>query len=62
MLIMELPPVGPIFDGSFIEGDHWENPVPGQEGVQIIMEYGTDDDEFDSETQVRLAVLNLAAA
>ena len=52
MLIIELPPVSAIFDGSFVQGDYWEEPIKGQDEVSLITEYGTDDDEFDPETQV----------
>ena len=52
LLILELPPVREIFDGSLVNGIFWEEPVEGQEDIQLITEYGTDDDEFDPESQV----------
>ncbi len=54
LLILELPPTKDIFDGSFVEGEYWEEPIKNQDGLQLITEYGTDDDEFDHESQASL--------
>ena len=52
ILVIELPPVREIFDGSFTNGSYWEEPIQGQKDICLITEYGTDDDEFDTESQV----------
>ena len=54
LLIIELPPTRDVFDGSFALGELWEEPVKGHDDMQLILEYGTDDDEFDPETQASL--------
>ena len=58
LLIIELPSVQNIFDGSVAAGDYWEEPLKGQDDVLVITEFGTDDDEFDPESQV--ATINSA--
>lgn len=58
LLVVELPPVRDIFDGSFVNGEYWESPIKGREGIELITEYGTDDDEFDAESQVHFDILD----
>lgn len=52
--MIELPSIQEIFDGSIADGTYWENALEGQENVMLITEYGTDDDEFDPESQVTI--------
>jgi len=52
LLVLEVDLPNNLFDGSFIEGATWEAPIIGAEGAQVIMEYGTEDDVFDPESQV----------
>ncbi len=54
LLIIELPPTRDVFNGSFTLGEYWEEPLQGHEDLQLITEYGTDDDEFDPESQASL--------
>lgn len=50
LLVMEVIHPEDVFDGAFVQGEMWEAPLV--DGQEVIMEYGTDDDLFDVETQV----------
>lgn len=50
ILVIELQHPADMFDGAFTRGDMWQAPLENEQ--EVIMEFGTDDDFFDVETQV----------
>jgi hypothetical protein len=54
LLVVEVDNIDDIFTGAFIEGSFWEAPILGlddKEDALVIMEYGTEDDSFNPESQ-----------
>lgn len=49
VLVIELLHPNDVFDGTFAQGDFWE---ADYEGGKVIVEFGTDDDQYDSRSQV----------
>lgn len=51
ILILELPHYEEVFNGQITEPMYWESSPDSQEGT-VIVEWGTEDDDFDAEAQV----------
>lgn len=51
ILIIELPHFDDIFNGQLVEPMYWEH-TSSDSNKTVIVEWGTEDDEFDAESQV----------
>lgn len=50
VLLLELPHFDDIFNSAIMEPQFWEMSMGGHHSV--VVEFGTEDDQFDAETQV----------
>ena len=59
LFVLELASPEDLFDGAFALGDAWDATAEG--GQKLVVEYGTEGDEFDSISQARLRVTSFIA-
>lgn len=52
LFVLELSSPDDLFDGAFALGDVWDAATP--DGQKLVVEYGTEGDDFDPISQVRL--------
>ena len=53
LFVVELPSPDDLFDGAFGLGDAWD--ATAGDGQKLVVEFGTEDDEFNPISQVREA-------
>ena len=53
LLIVELPHFEDIYNAEIMEPQFWETDA-GSDGTSVVVEFGTEDDQFDPESQVLL--------